>query len=77
MRATLYGIKMKSAGFHPGVVCVKRKKLKIRISQKDRKKERKTWDINPRTRVHDDAEYKRSKEKRALRKLEYDDEDND
>ncbi|NCO65918.1 hypothetical protein [Candidatus Aquicultor secundus] len=56
---------------------MKRKKLKIRISQKDRKKERKTWDINPRTRVHDDAEYKRSKEKRALRKLEYDDEDND
>ncbi len=56
---------------------MKRKKLKIRISHKDQKKERKIWDINPRTRVHDDAEYKRGKEKRALEKLQYDEEEDD
>lgn len=53
---------------------MKPKKFKIKIKPK---KERKTWTINPRTRVHDTDSYERSKEKKALREIILSEEEED
>lgn len=44
------------------------KKEKHKLKQK-RKKTRKRWAINPRTRVHGESKYKRGKKKKEERKI--------
>ncbi|MBI4733859.1 MAG: hypothetical protein HY779_03440 [Rubrobacteridae bacterium] len=45
---------------------MKRQKISIRVTPK---KQRKTWQINPVERVHDDTEYSRSKSRDILKRM--------